>query len=302
MISRKLAGASAAGIGAATAVTALLLGTVSGSAAAEPIASAYGLAAQGLLPIDPTPLVQAPPDGTDALVELPSPLGVGVLKVAASGNTSSAIAVDLDIADLIKAQIIKATCDNGVGDVSILSGDIGGSALPSDPGVGQDLDLSPIARIVFNTQSDDNGVLTVDALRIAVLPGGQLPDLAITPDNLEQLGDLAPNLKVPTMQQLQAEQTQAAEQAPAEQAPVETNPVEQAPVEQAPTEEPTAPTLESLLAQLTELNPGLEIPTADGDALLDIVISSATCGAGQVTPPGEAPKPKPIETQLPVTH
>ncbi|MCA1704518.1 MAG: hypothetical protein LC808_15160, partial [Actinobacteria bacterium] len=118
MISRKIAGASAAGIGAATAVAALLLGTMAGSAADEPTASAYGIAAEGLLPIAPTPQVEAPPDGTNALLELPSPLGVGVLKVQAAGHTSSATAVDLDIADLIEAEIIKASCDNGVGDAS----------------------------------------------------------------------------------------------------------------------------------------------------------------------------------------
>lgn len=290
MISRKLAGASAAGVGAATAVAALLLGTVSGSAADEPTSSAYGLAAEGLVPIDPTPQVQAPPDGTDALIELPSPLGVGVLKVTAAGNTSSATAVDINIEDLLQADIIRATCDNGVGDASILGGDLAGTALPSDPEVGEELDLSPIASVVFNRQSDnDDGSLTVEGVRISVLPGGQLPDLEITPDNLDQLRILAPNLNVPSMEQLQTEQTQA------EQAPVE-----EAPVEETPTE-PTAPTLEDLLAQLVELNPGLEVPTANGDALLEVIISSATCGAEKAGPP-EAPKPEPIETQLPVTH
>ncbi len=297
MISRKLAGAGAAGVGAATAVVALLLGTVSGSAADEPTSSAYGLAADGLLPIEPTPQVQAPPDGEEALVELPSPLGVGVLKVTAAGNTSSATAVDIDIQDLLQAQIIEATCDNGVGDVSILGGDLAGTALPSDPGVGEGLNLSPIAAVVFNGQSDnDDGSLTVEALRISVLPGGQLPDLAITPTDLEQLKDLAPNLNVPTVEQLQA-QAQA-EQAPAEQTPAEQTPAEQTPAEQTPAE----PTLEDLLAQLEELNSGLELPIADGDALLEVVISSATCGAEKEIAPSEAPKPKPVETQLPVTH
>jgi len=286
VISRKLAGASAAGVGAATAVAALLLGTVSSSAADVPTSSAYGLAAQGLVPIDPTPQVQAPPDGADALAELPSPLGVGLLKVIAAGGTSSATAVDLNIADLVKAQIIKATCDNGAGDVSILGGDIGGSALPSDPGVGEGLDLSPIANIVFNHQSDnDDGSLTVEGVRISVLPGGQVPELEIEPDNLEQLRSLAPNLNVPSMEQLQAE-AQA----------------EEAPAEEAPAEELAAPTLEDLLAQLAELNSGLELPIAEGDALLEIVISSATCGAEKAVTPSEAPKPKPVQTQLPVTH
>ncbi|MGQ0773575.1 MAG: hypothetical protein ACT4NY_04005 [Pseudonocardiales bacterium] len=296
MISRKLAGASAAGAGAATAVAALLLGTVSSSAADVPTSSAYGIVVQGLVPIDPTPQVQAPPDGADALAEFPSPLGVGLLKVIAAGSTSSATAVDLNIADLVKAEVIKATCNDGVGDVSILGGDIGGSALPSDPGVGEGLDLSPIANVVFNHQSDnDDGSLTVEGVRISVLPGGQVPDLAITPANLEQLKDLAPNLNVPTVEQLQAEAQ--AEQPPAEQAPAE-----QPPAEQAPAEELAEPTLDDLLAQLAELNSGLELPIAEGDALLEIVISSATCGAEKAVTPSEAPKPKPVQTQLPVTH
>ena len=62
MNSRKLAGASAASVGAATAVVALLLGTVSGNAGEDTTASAFGIAADGLLDIDPTPYVDAPPD------------------------------------------------------------------------------------------------------------------------------------------------------------------------------------------------------------------------------------------------
>lgn len=277
MISRKIAGAGAAGIGAATAVAALLLGTVSGSAA-EPTASAYGLSAEGLIPIDPTPQVEAPPDGEDALLELPSPLGVGVLKVKAAGHTSSATAVDLDIADLIKAKVIEASCDNGVGDASILGGTVAGSDLPSAPEVGEGLDLSPIAGITTNRQTNnDDGTLTVDALVVEVLPGGQ-PGALISEGQLDQLRGLAPNLTVPTMEQLQAEQVPTA------------------------AEQPAVPTVDDLLTQLQTLNPGLAIPTADGDALLEVVISSATCGPAKEEGKKEAPKPKPVETQLPVTH
>lgn len=277
MISRKIAGAGAAGIGAATAVAALLLGTVSGSAA-EPTASAYGLSAEGLIPIDPTPQVEAPPDGEDALLELPSPLGVGVLKVKAAGHTSSATAVDLDIADLIKAKVIEASCDNGEGDASILGGTVAGSDLPSAPEVGEGLDLSPIASITTNRQTNnDDGTLTVDALVVEVLPGGQ-SGAPISAGQLDQLRGLAPNLTVPTMEQLQAEQVPTA------------------------AEQPAVPTVDDLLTQLQTLNPGLAIPTADGDALLEVVISSATCGPAKEEGKKEAPKPKPVETQLPVTH
>lgn len=302
MISRKLAGVSAASVGAATAVAALLLGTVPGSAESEINASAFGLSAEGLLPIDPTPQIVAPPDGQDALLELPSPLGVGVLTVKAAGNTSSATAVDLNLADVVVAQLIRASCDNGVGEVEILGGEIGDSALPTDPGLGTGLDLAPLANVEINRQSEgENGALTVDALVVSVLPGGQLPDLAITPDTLDQLGTIVPDLEVPSMEQLQSEQT-TADQPPAEEPPADQPPAEEPPADQPPAEEPTAPTLEDLLAKLTELNPGLEIPTAEGDALLEIVVSSATCGAGKEDIPGEAPKPEPVETQLPVTH
>lgn len=282
MISRKIAGASAAGIGAATAVAALLLGTVSGSAADEPTASAFGLAAEGLLPIAPTPQVEAPPDGQEALLELPSPLGVGVLKVQAAGHTSSATAVDLDIADLIEAEIIKASCDNGSGDVSILGGTVAGSALPASPAIGEGLDLSPIASITTNRQTtNDDGSLTVDALVVSVLPGGQ-GGVPITPGNLDLLRGLLPNLNVPTMEQLQA---------PA---------VPSVPAVPGAPGVPAVPTVDDLIAKLTELNPNLQVPGSG--PLLEVVISSATCGAAEEGKPTEAPKPKPVETQLPVTH
>ena len=98
--SRKLAGASAASVGAATAVAALLLGTLSGSAGEQPTASAFGLAADGLLPIAPTPKVEAPPDDRKALLEVPGPDGKGgiyvaLLKVEAEKFRSKATAVDV---------------------------------------------------------------------------------------------------------------------------------------------------------------------------------------------------------------
>lgn len=273
MISRKLAGAGAAGIGATTAVAALLLGTVSGSATDDPTASAYGIAAEGLVPIAPTPQVQAPPDAESSLVDVPPPLGVGVLKVAAAGNTSSATAVDLDILELVQAELIKATCDNGVGNAELV-GSVGDTPLPEDPGVSQDLDLSPIASVTLNRQTTNaDGTLTVDALVLAVLPGGE-GDLPVTPEHLDQLRGLAPGLEVPTTEQLEAEPAQA---------------------------EPGVPTVEDLLEQLQELNPGMEIPEPGAGPLLEVVISSATCGAGKEAP-SEAPKPKPVETKLPVTH
>jgi hypothetical protein len=57
---------------------------------------------------------------------------------------------------------------------------------------------------------------------------------------------------------------------------------------------------------LQSLNPNL-VPKADGDgdALLEVVISSASCREDrkkEEKPKEEAPKPKPVEADLPVTH
>src|SRR5262249_9118491 len=131
--SRKLAGASAASVGAATAVAALLLGTLSGSAGEEPTASAFGIAAHGLLPIAPTPKVEAPPDGHKALLEVPGPdahgIYVGVLKVEAEHYRSKATAVKVELLGL-KLKVLEATCENGHGDSAIIKLDDGGKSSP----------------------------------------------------------------------------------------------------------------------------------------------------------------------------
>jgi hypothetical protein len=286
--SRKLAGASAASVGAATAVVALLLGSVSGNATEEgPTASAYGISSEGLLPIAPTPSVEAPPGGEQNAIEVPDPLGVGVLNVKAEGYQSDAKAVDINLlSGAVKASLIEAKCDNGQG-TSQLIGDIAGSPLPSAPDLGQNLDLSPLLKVELNRQThDDSGALTVDALVVSLLPGGngQLP---VNPGDLSQLQGLAPsNLKVPTLDQLQQ--------------------AKQADTQAAPGAVPAVPTVDDLIAQIQHLNPNLALPAAGDGPLLEIVVSSATCRAeeGPKAPekPGEAPKPKPVETQLPVTH
>jgi hypothetical protein len=61
-----------------------------------------------------------------------------------------------------------------------------------------------------------------------------------------------------------------------------------------------------LTKKLQSLNPNL-VPKADGDddALLEIIVSSASCREDRKKdekPQDEAPKPKPVEADLPVTH
>jgi hypothetical protein len=279
--SRKLAGVSAASVGAATAVAALLLGTLSGSAGEEPTASAFGIAAKGLLPIAPTPYVEAPPDGHKALLEVPGPnahgIYVALLRVEAEHFRSKATAVKVDILGL-KLKVLEATCENGHGESALIKTDDGDGK--SSPGVGQALDLSPVVKVEFNRQRRDRDKLTVDAAVISLLPGGKLHE-KITQKDLDLFRSLASKkVQVPTMAQVQEAHAKSA--APAG----------------------SAPTVTDLVNSLKALNPTLATPTGGNEALEEIVVSSASCRERhEKRPPREeAPPPKPVEAHLPVTH
>jgi hypothetical protein len=279
--SRKLAGASAASVGAATAVAALLLGTLSGSAGEQPTASAFGLAADGLLPIAPTPKVEAPPDERKALLEVPGPDGKGgiyiaLLKVEAEKFRSKATAVDVRILGL-KLKVLEATCENGHGDSSIIKTDDGGKS--SSP-VGQEINLSPILKVEFNRQHRDHDELTVDAAVISLLPADKR-NAVLSAKDLNLFQTVAgQKYKVPTMAQVQDAHTKSG--APAG----------------------TPATVTDLVSSLKVLNPSLVAPTAGHGALEEIVISSASCREQHENrpPKEEAPQPKPVEAHLPVTH
>ncbi|MGH3769023.1 MAG: hypothetical protein ACRDS0_26865 [Pseudonocardiaceae bacterium] len=278
--SRKLAGASAASVGAATAVAALLLGTLSGSAGEEPTASAFGIAAEGLLPIAPTPYVSAPPDEHKALLEVPGPnrngIYIALLKVEAEKFHSKATAVKVDILGL-RLKVLEATCDNGHGDSSIIKTDDGDR---SSPYAGQAIDLSPIVRVEFNRQRRDHDELTVDAAVISLLPADR-HRTALTQKDLDLFQSLASGkVKVPTMAQVNEAHTKSG--APAG----------------------TTPLVGDLVSSLKVLNPSLIGSRGDHDALLEIVISSASCRQERERheQKEEAPPPKPVEAHLPVTH
>jgi len=253
--SRKLAGVSAASVGAATAVAALLLGTLPGSAGEEPTASAFGLAAYGLLPISPTPRVEAPPDERKALLEVPGGehskegISIALLKVEAEHFRSKATAVKVDILGL-RLRVLEATCDNGHGESSIIGTD-GDSEGSSKPYAGQELDLSPVVRVEFNRQRRHDDELTVDAAVVSLLPGDK-HRAALSQKDLDLFKSLASSkLTVPTMEQVQAAHAKSAT--------------------------PAGPaTVTDLLGVLKTSNPGLTA-RGDDDALETIVISSASC-------------------------
>jgi hypothetical protein len=296
--SRKLAGASAASVGAATAVVALLLGTVSGNADEATKSSAYGIEVVDL--IDPTPFVDAPPDDSEALLEVPGEdselLRVALLKVRAQDFRSKATAVDVEVLG-IEAKLIEAKCENGEGDSSIIGGvSDNGTPLPANPSEGQELDLSPILSIEFNRQDKDGDKLTVDALVVKLLPGGNL-GAVLQQKDLDLLKKVAPkDLKVPaTMQEVKSENpSQPGAPANPSQPGAPANPAESGP-----------PTLGDLAKKLQSLNPNLVPKADDSDAMLEIIVSSASCREDRKKdekPQDEAPKPKPVEADLPVTH
>ena len=102
---RAIAAAGAATLGAATAVVALVAGTTV-SFAETTTSSAYGIAAEGALPFDPTPYVEST-DGTaqtNSLLELPEAaealLGLGVAEVSADDDKASVKLVDLSLLPL----------------------------------------------------------------------------------------------------------------------------------------------------------------------------------------------------------
>lgn len=284
MNSRKLAGVSAASVGAATAVAALLLGTLSGNAGEEPTAKAFGIAAEGLIPIAPTPFVEAPSDGHKALLEVPGPdrdrngIYIGLLKVEAEHFRSKATAVKVNVLGL-RLKVIEATCENGHGDSSIIGSDGEGT---SSPYSGQALDISPVVKVEFNRQHRDHDKLTVDGAVITLLPSGQF-GRAISAKDLGLFQSLASNqLKVPTMDQLQSAHAKSS----------------------AP--EGSAPTVGDLDNLIKSLNPNISTAKIDRGALEEIVISSASCRQEErheSQPQQEqAPPPQPVQAHLPVTH
>lgn len=283
MNSRKLAGVSAASVGAATAVAALLLGTLPGSAGEDTTASAFGIAAEGLLPISPTPRVEAPPDERKALLEVPGDehskegISIALLKVEAEHFRSKATAVKVNILGL-RLRVLEARCDNGHGESSIIGTD-GDSEGTSSPYAGQELDLSPVVSVEFNRQRRDHDRLTVDAAVVRLLPGDR-HRAALSQKDLDLFKSLASSkVKVPTMEQVQAAHAKSAT--------------------------PAGPaTVTDLLGALKTSNPGLLGSRGDGDALETIVISSASCEKRHENnqQKEEAPPPQPVEAHLPVTH
>lgn len=174
--SKKLAGAGAAAIGAATAVTVLLLGSTAASAQETRPDSAYGLAASGLVTINPTPYVES--DGDPVSDELLG-LGVGgigarVLTVEAGGGAAESKVTELEVLDLLKADLVRTYCDEGTGGLQIVGGKVLGVSLPETPLSGQTIEVSPLLKLTLGEKTpNSDGSVTVTGIELSVLPDAQ---------------------------------------------------------------------------------------------------------------------------------
>lgn len=180
MNTRKLAGAGAAAISAVTAVAALLLGSTAAVAEEARPDSAFGISASGVLDIPPVPYVEST-DGEqveDQLLGLGDVLGpeedelaAGVLTVEARRGAAESVVAELNVPELLQADLVRTYCEDGEGGLQIVAGSILGEELPERPVPGETIDASPLLTVRLGEQTrNDDGSLTVTGIEVSVLP------------------------------------------------------------------------------------------------------------------------------------
>jgi hypothetical protein len=183
---KKLAGAAA--VGAVTAVTTLLLGATPALAADDDSKgdSAFALSASGLLDINPISPVKSA-DGTlvhDELLSIGDVAGkyeddisFGLLTSEAEKNRAETAVKEVNLLNIIRADLIRTWCDNGEGGLQIINGTVLGHKLPETAVPGKDLDISPLLKLSLNDQKrNTDGSLSVTGIKLTVLPGPEAAD------------------------------------------------------------------------------------------------------------------------------
>ena len=178
----QFAGVGAAAVGAATAAAVFLLGSTVASADPQVTASASLLRISGLVNVSPTPYAQSV-DGEPDHQELAS-LGVipgldggiagKLLTVDAEGHSAQATVAELDILKLVEADLVKTWCDGGADEagVDLVDARVLGTPIKAEqPSV--TLDVSPLVKIEVNKQTRRDGYLTVEGLKVTVIPSGK---------------------------------------------------------------------------------------------------------------------------------
>lgn len=180
MTRRAIAGAGAAAVGAATAVTALVLGTVTGYAEAG-TSSAFGVSAEGIIPIDPTPYIEST-DGSEQKDDLVNiPLGefgeVRAATLIAGNDVASTELAGVELGNdmgSISASVVKVACEGDTGTVYVADLNLNGQQITLPPAdqnpVNETIDASPLAKITYNQQIQNaDGTFTVNGLVIELL-------------------------------------------------------------------------------------------------------------------------------------
>lgn len=193
---KKLAGAAT--VSAVAAVTTLVLGATPAFAAESEHDSAYALQVSGLLDIDPVSKVEST-DGklvSDELLALgdvagkyEDDLSFGLLTAEAQANKAESVVKEVNVFDLLRADIIRTHCASAKGGLEIINGSVLGHKLPKTPVPSQDLDVSPLVKLSLNEQKrGTNGSLTVKGIELTVLPSaaGKL-DEVLSPEDKKEL-------------------------------------------------------------------------------------------------------------------
>jgi hypothetical protein len=173
--------ASAAAVGAVTAVTTLLLGATPALAQDSKGDSAFALSASGVLDINPISPVKSV-DGKlvhDELLSIGDVAGpyeddiaFGLLTSEAEAHRAETVVKEVNLLDILKADVIRTSCKNGKGDLEIINGSVLGHKLPNTSVPGKVIDVSPLVKVALNQQKrGTDGSLTVTGIKITVLPG-----------------------------------------------------------------------------------------------------------------------------------
>jgi hypothetical protein len=200
---KKFAGVAAAG--AVSAVTTLLLGATPAFAQEDSSTDyAFALEASGVLDINPISFVESA-DGKlvsdellsigDVAGEYEDDISFGLLTAEAESHRAETVVKEVNILNLLRADVIRTWCDNGEGGLQIINGTILGQEIPDTSVPGEEIDLSPLVKLSLNDQvRHSDGSLTVTGIKLQVLPGAESnPDEQLTAEEkaaLPVLGEL----------------------------------------------------------------------------------------------------------------
>ena len=184
MKTKKLA--SAAAVGAVTAVTTLLLGATPALADEPKGDSAFALSASGLLDINPISSVKSTNGQLvhdellsigDVAGEYEDDISFGLLTSEAEAHRAETVVKEVNLLNLLRADLIRTWCKDGKGGLQIVNGTILGQKIPDTSVPGKDIDVSPLVKLSLNNQKrGTDGSLSVTGIKLTVLPAPEVAD------------------------------------------------------------------------------------------------------------------------------